>query len=148
MVRQTVTKQMRFEAAHRLINDYPGKCAHNHGHSWFVYITLSLKSRAGLDQYGFVKDFGDFKPIRKWIDDTLDHATIISTGDKIFATYLVENKQKHFAVTGNPTSETLCAVIFDKASSMLNNDRVFVSSVRVDETCTSESVYSIEESDL
>ena len=137
----TVTKEMKFEAAHRLIYDYPGKCKNNHGHSWIVFVTVLLKENRQLTKYGMVKDFGDFKPLRDWIDNNLDHATIVSEDDDTFILWLEAAFQRHFKVAGNPTSENLSRLIFIKASELLNDDCCSVSEVRIKETCTSEAVY-------
>ena len=146
----TVTKELKFEAAHRLVQGYPGKCANNHGHSWVVFVTVGLKFehsrqttliRPGLDTYGFVKDFGDFNLLKDWIDNTLDHATIISEDDTEFQTWLEENKQKHFIVPHNPTSEVLTKIIFQKAQELLEDERCRVMEVKIKETCTSEATY-------
>ena len=138
----TVTKELRFEAAHRLINGYPGKCRNNHGHSWVVFVTASLVEGANLNPFGFVKDFGDFKPLKEWIDNTLDHATIVSEDDISFIDWLAKNRQNYFKVKGNPTSENLSQIIFEKAKELLNDDRCVVSEVRIKETCTSEAIYT------
>jgi 6-pyruvoyltetrahydropterin/6-carboxytetrahydropterin synthase len=41
-----------------------------HGHNYRVEIVLDADE---LDERGFVTDYGDLSPIRKWIDDHLDH---------------------------------------------------------------------------
>ena len=147
----TVTKELKFEAAHRLVYGYPGKCQHNHGHSWVVFVTVGLRNeanpsgvlRTGLDTYGFVKDFGDFKPLKEWIDEQLDHATIVSRDDDDFRMWLERNGQRQFVVTGNPTSENLTKIIFEKAQELLEDERCRVVEVRIKETCTSEASYRV-----
>ena len=66
-----ISKQFSFSASHvldLLPKDHP--CSRLHGHNYRV--TLHLKSET-LDQYGFVKDYHALKPVRKFIDETLDH---------------------------------------------------------------------------
>lgn len=137
----TVTKELKFEAAHRLVNDYPGKCKNNHGHSWVVFVTVGLLEGRQLNPYGFVKDFGDFKPLKQWIDDTLDHATMVSNEDTPFIIWLENNNQRYFVTDGNPTSERLSKIIFYKASELLDDTNCKVVEVRIKETCTSECSY-------
>jgi len=137
-----VTKELKFESAHRLIYNYPGKCRANHGHSWVVFVTIKLEERRRLNKYGFVKDFGDFKLLKDWIDTMLDHSTIVSEDDTSFIAWLEKEQQKYFPVKGNPTSENLSRIIYEKAEELLNDDCCAVSEVRIKETCTSEAVYS------
>lgn len=141
MAEQLVTKELKFEAAHRLGAGYPGKCRHNHGHSWIVFVTVGLRAGVQLDEYGFVKDFGDFKPIRDWCDEMFDHATIVSDVDHEFVKWLRDNDQKCFVMGGNPTSENLASLIYNQAVMMLEDERCFVHEVRIKETCTSEAIH-------
>ena len=140
---QTVTKELKFEAAHRLINGYHGKCRNNHGHSWVVFVTVKLLPGASLNEFGFVKDFGDFSPLKGWIDDNLDHATVVSSEDSPFLMWLDAAEQRYFTIQGNPTSENLSKLIFEKASLLLNDSSCVVSEVRIKETCTSEASYAL-----
>lgn len=132
-----VRKTIRFEAAHRLINGYIGKCAHNHGHSWVVHVTLRLKRGAELDKFHFVEDYGNFKPLKEWIDEYFDHATLINIDDKELHEFLNTNNQRHYTFNSNPTSEAIAAFLFEKAQAMFDNNRVFVYKLEVEETCTS-----------
>lgn len=130
-----ISKTFRFEAAHRLANQYSGKCAHLHGHSWSVEVFL--KSQA-LDALGFVKDFGDLKPIREWIDQFLDHGTLVSETDPELLHFLQTHEQKHYVVHGNPTCETLAKSLFDQFTA-LGFD---LDAVRISETCTSSATFT------
>jgi 6-pyruvoyltetrahydropterin/6-carboxytetrahydropterin synthase len=138
---QIVTKELKFEAAHRLVNGYPGKCRNNHGHSWVVFISVRLLEGRRLNKYGFVKDYGDFAPLRNWIDNNLDHATIVSDDDDSFIAFLESDKQRLITTQGNPTSENLSKIIYDKAHELLDDDCCEVCEVRIKETCTSEAIY-------
>lgn len=80
---RTVTRQFRFEAAHRLLG-HKGKCARLHGHSYVATVVLSGR---GLDEHGMLVDFGDMKDtIGKWIDKNWDHSTILSNKDPLLYT--------------------------------------------------------------
>jgi len=66
-----ISKQFSFSASHQLDllpEDHP--CARLHGHNYVI--TVHLKSEA-LDEYGFVKDYKSLKPVKQFIDKTLDH---------------------------------------------------------------------------
>lgn len=139
-MKQSVTKEFKFEAAHRLIN-YQGKCKNIHGHSWVVFVEVIGE---GLDEVGMIYDFGDFAPLKVWIDKHLDHATIVNHQDVELLGFLLEHDQKRFIVNQNPTSEVLCAVIFNEAMRLLAlPEGAKVNSVRIKETCTSEACYAL-----
>ena len=63
--------------SHRQPN-HPGRCSRLHGHSWSITITFASKE---LDSNGFVVDFGELHYIADWIDQHLDHGTIICAND-------------------------------------------------------------------
>lgn len=144
----TVSKELKFEAAHRLVHGYPGNCAHNHGHSWVVNIVVGLRNdrpggliKQGLNDYGFVKDYGDFAGLRKWIDDNWDHATLVSSDDMELREWLEKHGQRHSVIPHNPSSEVLSKILFQKAQDYLDDERCRVVEVRIKETCTSEATY-------
>ncbi len=130
-----VLKEHKFEAAHRLVRGYPGNCAHIHGHSWVVRFECSGEK---LDQYGMLRDFGDFKAIRKWIDENLDHATMVCDEDDSLIQFLEANKQRMFVFNENPTSENLAYLLLKKGRALgIDN----LTAVEVNETCTSCARY-------
>ena len=131
----TISKTHRFEAAHRLVNGYQGNCAHLHGHSWVVTFECEGEN---LDSYGMLRDFGSFKEIRKWIDDNLDHATMLSANDHILLRFVQTNNQRATVFMDNPTSEHLAKVIFHKCKEIGMKD---IARVHIEETCTSKATY-------
>lgn len=137
---QTVSKEIDFEAAHRLVQGYPGNCRHVHGHSWKVTLTMVLLENSDLNQYGFVRDYADFKQVKNWIMNKWDHATLVSKDDKKLLRFLKTNEQRHFVFDNNPTSESIVMKLYEIASTMLDDGRTEVVEVRVKETCTSEAV--------
>jgi 6-pyruvoyltetrahydropterin/6-carboxytetrahydropterin synthase len=72
----TIGKRFSFAAAHHL-EGLPGghKCARVHGHSYSVEIVLA---NGQLDGAGFVADYGDLDPLRRYIDSELDHRDLNS----------------------------------------------------------------------
>lgn len=131
----TVSKDHRFEAAHRLVNGYQGNCAHVHGHSWKVSFKCSGES---LNSFGMLRDFSSFKIIRKWVDENLDHATMVSKNDEVLIAWLKENNQRHYICEDNPTSEHLTVLLFNKCRELGITD---ITTVTVEETCTSCASY-------
>jgi 6-pyruvoyltetrahydropterin/6-carboxytetrahydropterin synthase len=66
-----ISKEFRFSASHTLVNlpeDHP--CSRVHGHNYIVTIELSSPN---LNETGFVLDYRKLEPIKKWIDEVLDH---------------------------------------------------------------------------
>lgn len=146
---RTVSKEITWEAAHRLAHGYPGNCKHVHGHSYKATIVVALAADSGLDKFGFVKDFGDFKPLKDWVMANWDHASLVSDADKSWLKWLKQNKQRHYVLCPNTSAEILAKTLFGKASQLLN-DRKFdwaddlrcvVREVRINETATSEAIY-------
>ncbi len=134
-IKFTISKTFRFEAAHRLIRNYCGKCNNNHGHSWEVKVYLTGYK---LDDRDMLYDFKDLSKLNIWIDEKLDHTTILWEEDPMVP-YFKEMNQRLFITENNPTSEHLAIVIFDKASAMFNNENIWIESVEINETCTSSA---------
>lgn len=70
-----ITKIFRFEAAHFLPGHH-GKCAHLHGHSYKLEVTLrgGIKNAPGESDHGMVMDFGELSGIVKHsVIERLDH---------------------------------------------------------------------------
>ncbi|MGC8867792.1 MAG: 6-pyruvoyl trahydropterin synthase family protein, partial [Elusimicrobiales bacterium] len=75
-----VKKVFEIAYAHRLFK-YNGKCENLHGHNAKIEITLQSKN---LDSQTMVKDFTQIKKIAgKWLDDNLDHATLLHKKDPL-----------------------------------------------------------------
>jgi 6-pyruvoyltetrahydropterin/6-carboxytetrahydropterin synthase len=107
----TITKEFHFSASHQLCNlpgDHP--CARLHGHNYIAEVELRAEE---LDENGFVLDYRALDPLKRWIDDTLDHRHL----NEVFG---------HDGVT----SEVLAREIFDWAHARWAQ----VSAVRVSET--------------
>lgn len=136
-----ISKLIKFEAGHRLAKGYPGNCQHAHGHSYTVTILMDLKENAKLNKFGFVKDYNDFKPLKKWVDDNWDHAFLVSADDSPMLKFLQDNNQRMFIFDDNPSAENIAKRLFTEASRLLDDDFSFVSGVKVKETATSEAVY-------
>lgn len=65
-----ISKEFHFSAAHHL-NGLPAghPCGNIHGHNYVVKVILF----GNPNENGFVQDYGELKPIQRFIDDTLDH---------------------------------------------------------------------------
>lgn len=133
-----VSRQFRFDSAHRLWRDYKGKCAHNHGHTWTAQVTVEAPH---LNKAGMVVDFAELKTLGKWIDEHWDHGTILWREDPM-AEYLKKEKHKLFLTEDNPTSEHLAALLFIKAGELYRDLGVRVVEVWVKETPNTQASVS------
>ena len=101
----TVTVQLEFCAAHRLVN-YDGPCAHPHGHNYRVEIEV----QGPLDERGFVADFGVVKAAYKtWVDAHWDHAFVLYDRDPVIVPLYAPGgplaDMRHWCALWNPTAE-------------------------------------------
>jgi len=85
-----------------LPEDHP--CSRLHGHNYIV--TIHLKSET-LDQYGFVKDYHALKPVRQFLDETLDHHHL---NDCMMCQPTSENIARFLFERFKPEIPELCAV--------------------------------------
>lgn len=108
----TISKEFHFSASH-VLNGLPDghPCGRLHGHNYTVQIVLESFD---LDDKGFVLDYNDLKPLKDWIDQTLDHRHL---NDILGET--------------NPTAENLALFIFAHACNIWNDK---IKAVRVSET--------------
>lgn len=115
-----ITKQ--FSGAHSLTN-YPGDCRKLHGHNWQVTTYLQA---AELDEIGIALDFKILKKELNEVIDRFDHV------------YL--NDLPEFADC-NPTSENIARIIYRELSARLNDDRIRITKVSVEESPGSRASY-------
>ena len=66
-----ITKEFHFSASHHLSHLPDGhQCARLHGHNYVVVVELSAET---LNADGFVRDYGELKPLKQYIDAAFDH---------------------------------------------------------------------------
>lgn len=98
-----VSVRVRWEGAHRL-PELPGKCQSLHGHSWQAWVTLDgpVSPRSGV-----VVDFSAAKnAIQRWVDDRLDHATMLGSADKLLPVFTGYNL-RHYVFGEDPHTQGL-----------------------------------------
>lgn len=69
----TISKEFAFSAAHSLEglhSDHP--CSRLHGHNYVVRLSI----QGSLDETGFVVDYRDLEPFKRYIDQNLDHQNL------------------------------------------------------------------------
>ena len=114
--------EREFSSAHNL-KGYNGNCSEKHGHNWGVQVFVRSKS---LDEIGIAVDFKALKRELDAILLELDHKDLntIPPFDKI-----------------NPTSENIARIIYCELGKRLNDDRVKVTKVSVEESPGSRASY-------
>ena len=115
-----ITKQ--FSGAHSLTG-YPGDCRKLHGHNWQVTVYLQANK---LDEIGIALDFKILKKELNEVIGRFDHA------------YLNELEEFNSC---NPTSENLARIIYCQLGSRLNDERIRVARVSVEESPGSRASY-------
>lgn len=69
-----IRKEFAFSASHQLSNLPEGHpCTRMHGHNYVVTVELAVKKKTDLTPAGFCQDYRELDPIKKYIDETLDH---------------------------------------------------------------------------
>jgi len=120
--------------------NHEGKCKHLHGHRYIVELYVTAPA---LDSLGRIIDFSVLKEVvGRWIDDELDHKTMLCDMDQSLITCL---RDAGFAnslaiVPFNPTAENIAAFIFKKTVALLATNDIKVTRVIVHETpnCSAE----------
>ena len=129
-----VEKQIAFEAGHRLM-DYDGPCANPHGHNYVCKIGIEGDS---LNEIGMVVDFSDIKHLAKtFIDEVLDHATILSRNDEELIEFHTEKGHKLYIIDENPTAEVIARHLYGVFTNMFKG----LSYVTIEETPDSTATY-------
>ena len=87
-----ITKEFHFSASHQLFGLPEGhQCGRLHGHNYIVEIEMQAEE---LNAHGFVRDYLDLAPLKRYIDDELDHRHLndVLGDDSVTA----ERMAKHF----------------------------------------------------
>ena len=116
-----IWKEFKFSASH-VLNGLPEghQCGRLHGHNYVVEVELASDT---LDEHGFVVDFGELKPIRKFIDEEWDHRHLNDV----------------LIIKNNPTAEVMALIIYSR----FVTDFPQMVAVRVKETDTSWAEYRV-----
>jgi 6-pyruvoyltetrahydropterin/6-carboxytetrahydropterin synthase len=132
-MRYEITKEFNFEAAHRLLRNYTGKCRNNHGHSYQAKLVLEGEI---LDEKDMLMDFSEAKRLQTWIDDNLDHVTLLWEEDPLIVP-LREHGNRVLETCKNPTAEHIAELILEEAKRLFESAAVKIKYIEISETCTS-----------
>lgn len=128
-----------FSAAHRLVKGYQGPCAHLHGHNYRVAVKIEAKD---LQHFDMLVDFSDIKKVcNRWVQDNLDHGTLICSLDHELLQFVQANQQKHYILPNedNSTAEALSRMIFDELQAVMDNHHLFAGRTRLISITVNES---------
>jgi 6-pyruvoyltetrahydropterin/6-carboxytetrahydropterin synthase len=118
----SIWKHFRFAASHQLSGLPDGhQCGRLHGHNYTIEVELAA---ATLNWTGFVRDFGELKAVRQFIDEHWEHRHLNDYFDNIEAGI-------------NPTAEIMAQHLYSKMIDLLPE----LVAVRVQETETSWAEY-------
>ena len=135
----TVTKTVRFDAAHVLTN-HQGLCKNLHGHTYRVDVSVAQAADDGRDM---VIDFKDLKAIaNEVICDRFDHAFIYNTesaGEKEIAAVVEKNGMRTVAIPFRSTVENLAKMFYDELKGRLPG----LSNVKVWETAYNVAEFKV-----
>ncbi len=126
----TVTKTVKFDAAHVLTN-HQGLCKNLHGHTYRVDVSVT---QAADDARDMVIDFKDLKRIAtEIICDRFDHAFIYNTqseGEREIAAVVEKHGMRTVALPFRSTAENMARLFFEELKARIPG----VTSVKVWET--------------
>ena len=135
----TVTKTVRFDAAHVLTN-HQGLCKNLHGHTYRVDVSVAQAADDGRDM---VIDFKDLKGIaNEVVCDRFDHAFIYNTesaGEREIAAVVEKNGMRTVAIPFRSTAENLAKMFYNELKSRVPG----LSAVKVWETADSSAEYRV-----
>lgn len=129
----TVTKTIKFDAAHILTN-HQGLCKNLHGHTYRVDVSVTQDEDDASDM---VIDFKDLKRIAaEVVCDRFDHAFIYNTeseGEREIAEVVERHGMRTVAIPFRSTAENLACLFFGELKSRIPG----LSAVKVWETADS-----------
>ncbi|MBO6121023.1 MAG: 6-carboxytetrahydropterin synthase QueD [Kiritimatiellae bacterium] len=133
----TVTKTIRFDAAHVLTN-HQGLCKNLHGHTYRVDVSVA---QGDGDTRDMVIDFKDLKRIAsEVVCERFDHAFIYNTesaGEREIAAVVEKNGMRTVAIPFRSTAENLARMFFGELKALIPG----LSAVKVWETADSCAEY-------
>lgn len=137
----TITKEVRFEAGHRLMN-HDAKCWNLHGHNYRVVVHLTAEQIH--PETGMVMDFSHIKSrVKTWLDEKWDHGMVLNEQDGDTVNFCRNHQYKVATVPGEPTAEFMAEYLYKEFCHLWGWDRgaVKLTAVEVHETPGSSAIY-------
>lgn len=125
---------------------HEGRCSRLHGHSWAITLTFEAKE---LDGNGFVIDFGDLHFLQDWIDENLDHSTVLKENDPLLNE--CEKLEKYgllkILLVKSASCEGIAHFLYHTFQPMIEqktNGRVRIQTLHLEEDSKNSATYSPE----
>lgn len=143
-----ISKKIQWVMGHALSAPYVGPCNRLHGHNWEAEFIV----RGSINEAGMVIDFSEFKAMKKWIDDNLDHKFYVKENHRMLEPYMIEPGAWDETIVElgivpidvNPTSESMAVMLHQVCCEVMGIEPRDLS-VKVNETCTSSAIYFVED---
>ena len=110
-------------------------CRFLHGYALGFELTLGCDD-TNLEENGWVYNFGGFKGLKTWLEETFDHKTVVAEDDPLLETFtrLAEAELIQLRVVERVGCEAFARMVYDKMHELLviQNEqfRVFLLSVK------------------
>jgi 6-pyruvoyltetrahydropterin/6-carboxytetrahydropterin synthase len=153
---QTITRKGTFDSMHRVMNERM-KCFNIHGHTYLYELEFEFTQ---MDDIGYALDFKEIKRVMmQWIDDYLDHGSILNPVDAVMieTCNALKSKMWLMSLNGieycNPSVENIAKEVFLACfylCSKLYKTKMWIKHVRIYETpncftdCSQKSIRQIE----
>jgi 6-pyruvoyltetrahydropterin/6-carboxytetrahydropterin synthase len=116
-------------------------CRFLHGYALQVEITMAADQ---LDHRNWVADFGGFKPVKAWLEQTFDHKTVVAWDDPDFTLFLhlAEKGLIQLTAVEHVGCEAFAKMIFEKVKELVDaGPHARVQSVTVREHAGNAATY-------
>lgn len=135
---QTITRKGTFDSGHRVMNECM-KCFNLHGHTYHYELVFEFTQ---MESIGYAIDFKEIKRVGcQWIDDMLDHGTLLNSQDHHVIQACIATKSKLWLMSlngfdsyCNPSVENIAKEVFLGVEFLLNNSYLKLQKVRLYET--------------
>lgn len=97
-------------------------CQYLHGYAISVLIEFEADE---LDERNWVQDFGGLKPLKKWLEDTFDHKTLVAVDDPQISIFRELHTAKLVQLVEVPSTgcEAFARIIFEEAKLLVEGSK-------------------------
>lgn len=120
-------------------------CRFLHGYAVQVYLEFVARE---LDERNWVVDFGSLKSFKGWLEDTLDHKTLVAFDDPMMPTFKELDAKGLIQMRGVPSTgmESLARIIWEYGEQWLQDNgynQVILNKVTVNEHGANSASYGL-----
>jgi 6-pyruvoyltetrahydropterin/6-carboxytetrahydropterin synthase len=123
---------------------HPGHCAYVHGYSRSFHFEFQCRE---LDEYGFVMDFGNLKPVKVLLSEWFDHTLLLNEDDPLLPSFRELDAQGacRLKVMKNCSMEGTARFLYDQVNRIvqdLTQGRVWCTRIEVRENDKNSAFYT------